>query len=76
MTRINVNLPSLVFVKDYHEFRDIRIQASRFIDGLEVEEIGWENGSYVGVAYVNKRPPSQKALQELIDVAGLRHIKA
>jgi hypothetical protein len=79
MPKMNVNLPNLIFVDDYHEFSYYTDNFSDIIPNLKIKELGKELGvdegryvglRYVGLIYVGKLP-KQKVIDVLCDKYGI-----
>lgn len=53
---MKVNLPCIIKVSDYHEFRSLQEQFRQIIPGIKVFEVGFTNAHlYEGVAYVGRK---------------------
>lgn len=56
MAKININIPCVIEVPDYHQFESVKEILCSFLDGkIKVSEISDEDG-YLAVVYVGKKP--------------------
>lgn len=63
---VNLKLPRLITVSDYHEFQDLEDKLRILKKDLRVAEVGFDNGEYVGVVYTGRKP-GKLELRELAD---------
>jgi hypothetical protein len=49
-----IDLPQVIYARDYHEFKAIDDMFSDLGSNVRVEEIGFEGSEYVGVVYAEK----------------------
>lgn len=57
--KIEVDLPKIVLVHDYHDFDDMVNEIDTVLDPnpkIKVKELGFEGHFYVGVVYAKKLP--------------------
>jgi hypothetical protein len=52
-TPLTINLPVMIDVDDYHEFRMIQHYYNMIGLDVEVTEVGFENGNYVGIVHLD-----------------------
>ena len=65
-TTVTTTFPRLVFVDDYHEFRNVQDILQHVLgEQVIVEEVGFSDGVYVGIASINE-PATDKELEELL----------
>ena len=65
-TTVTTTFPRLVFVDDYHEFRNVQDVLQQVLgEQVIVEEVGYTNRVYVGIASVNE-PASDEELRDLL----------
>ena len=72
-TVVQVALPRLISVRDYHEFNDIKnfMKNELGIDNVEVDEVGFHDFMYVGLIHI-KSPAHQKLVTDLIKYYDLK----
>ena len=56
MTQVELKLPRLIEVSDYHEFRNIEDMLKQLNKTLRCAEVGFTGSHYVGVIYKGRRP--------------------
>ena len=71
-TTVTTTFPRLVFVDDYHEFSYVQDVLQHVLsEQVIVEEVGYSDGVYVGVASINA-PVSDQEVQDLLFVGNIR----
>lgn len=71
-TTVTTTFPRLVFVDDYHEFSYVQDVLQHVLsEQIIVEEVGYSDGVYVGVASINA-PVSDQEVQDLLFVGNIR----
>ena len=64
MHKIEIELPKIVEVMDYHEFDYLKLYLSQIgLKGVKVEEIGF-NGNYIGIVYKKKDEDYKKLVEK------------
>ena len=56
---LNVSLPTLVEVRDYHELQEMELHFKELNGSIKVAELSF-NGTYIGVVYVGKKPSKEE----------------
>ena len=51
---MKVNLPAIISVQDYHEFKYLEKYFKEIIPGIQVEELGLLDKEYIGIAFIIK----------------------
>jgi len=70
----NINLPAVVTVTDYHEFKGIVDTVNDLCSStkqIKVNEIGMARRRYVGVLYTGDVPPNKHEIDALLAAKGL-----
>jgi len=69
----NINLPAVVTVTDYHEFKGIVDTVNELCNTkqIKVNEIGMAQRRYVGVLYTGDVPPNKHEINALLAAKGL-----
>lgn len=56
---MNVKLPVMFELGDYHEVRYLQEMLRKVVKGIKVIETGFKNGKYIAVAYVGSAAKSE-----------------
>ena len=69
---MELKLPNLVFVSDYHEFSSVAFHVNCLLakGTVRVAEIGHNGADYVGVVYTGRKP-GQKTINALLEQKGV-----
>jgi hypothetical protein len=69
----NINLPAIVIVTNYHEFKRIVDTVNDLCSTKQIKgnEIGLSRRRYVGVLYTGDVPPSKHEIDALLAAKGL-----
>lgn len=51
MSAVELNLPKMIAVRDYHELKNIDYLLRKLNPGLRCREVGFDGVEYVGVIY-------------------------
>lgn len=60
--KIDINLPTIISVDDYHEFNYLEETLKKFIPKVHVKEGGFYCGDYHAVVYIGKQTQKVKEL--------------
>lgn len=65
-SEISIKLPRLIYVNDYHDFRYYEniLHMDFGLIGIVIEEIGYYDGQYIGLAHLDT-PEHQNLAREL-----------
>ena len=59
--RLELQLPKMIEVADYHEFIDLSDKLWAINPQLKVAEVGFYEGSYVGIVYTGSKKEPENA---------------
>lgn len=62
---MKINLPFIVAAGDYHEFDSMEQNFQLLSPLIEVKEIGFSGGQYIGVVYNCNRKPTVEESREM-----------